>query len=71
MTTATKRTAPRELAHRTGDGLDVTLLWQPAEERLSVRVLDVRAGTALVLEVPPGDALEAFRHPFAYAARGR
>jgi len=58
----------RELAHRAGDGLEVTLLWQPGTDALWVAVLDTRAGDAFA--VPVGDAppLEVFRHPFAYAA---
>jgi len=61
----------RELDHRTGDGIDVTLLWYPETSRVSVAVVDVRSGEAFELTVPPADALEAFRHPYAYATRGR
>ena len=61
----------RELDHRTGDGLDVTLLWYPDTGRVSVAVVDVRSGEAFELTVFPADALEAFKHPYAYATRGR
>lgn len=61
----------RELDHRTGDGLDVTLLWYPDTGRVSVAVVDVRSGEAFELTVSPADALEAFKHPYAYATRGR
>jgi len=61
----------RELDHRSGDGIDVTLLWYPDTSRVSVAVVDVRSGEAFELTVPPADALEAFRHPYAYATRGR
>jgi hypothetical protein len=33
-------------------------------------VVDVRSGEAFELTVPPADALQAFRHPYAYATRG-
>jgi hypothetical protein len=58
----------RELAHRAGDGLEVSLLWQPGSDALWVAVVDTREGDAFA--VPVGDAppLEVFRHPFAYAA---
>jgi hypothetical protein len=61
----------RELDHRTGDGIDVTLLWYPEADRVSVAVVDVRSGEAFELTVAPADALEAFRHPYAYATRGQ
>jgi hypothetical protein len=61
--------ARRELAHRSGDGLEVSLLWDPRDDWLSVRVLDSRSGDSF--EVPVGDArpLDVFEHPFAYLAR--
>ncbi len=61
----------RELDHRTGDGIDVTLLWYPDTGRVSVAVVDLRSGEAFELTVFPADALEAFKHPYAYATRGR
>jgi hypothetical protein len=59
----------RELAQRSGDGLEVSLLWYPCDDALSVRVLDTRSGDSF--EVPVGDArpLDVFEHPFAYLAR--
>jgi hypothetical protein len=60
----------RELDHRAADGLDVTLLWYPESNRVSVAVVDVRSGAAFELTVPGADALEAFKHPYAYAIRG-
>ena len=68
---ATTDISIRELDHRTGDGIDVTLLWYPDTERVSVAVVDVRTGEAFELTVPGSDALEAFKHPYAYATRGR
>ena len=60
---------PTELAHRTGDGIDVLLLWDRSDGRLKVVVDDLRNGGSF--ELAPGDgreALDAFYHPFAYAA---
>jgi hypothetical protein len=60
----------RELAQRTGDGLEVTLLWSKSLARVRVAVADSRTGERFELEVAGRDALDAFRHPFAYASRG-
>jgi hypothetical protein len=68
---ATTDISIRELDHRTGDGIDVTLLWYPDTDRVSVAVVDVRTGEAFELTVPGSDALKAFKHPYAYATRGR
>jgi hypothetical protein len=59
----------KELAHRSADGLEVTLLWDPLNDRLTVRVEDARTGD--VYQVPVGNAkpLEVFEHPFGYLAR--
>ena len=65
----TPATTARELAHRTNDGIEVRLLWHPDDQRVSVRVLDAKAGDGFELEVGPGErALDVFHHPFAYAA---
>jgi hypothetical protein len=58
----------RELAARDNDGVHVLLLWHPRENRLSVSVEDTRAGSEFHLAVAPDRALDAFYHPFAYAA---
>ena len=58
----------RELDARSGDGIDVQLLWQTSAEEVLLYVADARTGEELVLVVPGVDALEAFRHPFAYAS---
>jgi hypothetical protein len=59
---------PRELAHRTSDEIEVTLLWTKLEDRLSVLVHDRRSGDHFELEPEPQRALEVFYHPYAYAA---
>jgi hypothetical protein len=58
----------RELAVRENDGLQVLLLWHPGENALTVSVEDARVGDRFSLAVGPERALDAFYHPFAYAA---
>ncbi|MFL6010151.1 MAG: hypothetical protein ACJ734_00010 [Gaiellaceae bacterium] len=58
----------RELAARESDGLEVVLLWHPRENALTVAVEDARVGDRFELAVTPERALDAFYHPFAYAA---
>ena len=66
MTTTTVET--RELAARESDGLHVALHWHPDENTLTVSVADARVGDRFQLAVAPDRALDAFYHPFAYAA---
>ena len=66
--TATAFNDRRELAHRTSDGIEVTLLWSKASDRITIAVVDTRADEALEFEVDGGAALDAFNHPYAYAA---
>ena len=61
-------TALRELDARQGDGLDIRLLWDPATNDVVVTVEDFRHDEFLIVPVAPAEALEAFHHPFAYAA---
>ena len=58
----------RELAARESDGIHVSLLWHPPENTLTVSVKDARVGDRFQLAVAPDRALDAFYHPFAYAA---
>jgi hypothetical protein len=58
----------RELAARESDGIHVLLLWHPRENALTVEVEDTRVGDCFQLAVEPERALDAFQHPFAYAA---
>lgn len=58
----------RELAERDSDGIHVLLLWHPGENTLSVSVEDARVGDQFDIDVAPDRALDAFYHPFAYAA---
>jgi hypothetical protein len=66
MSPATPET--RELAARERDGIHVLLLWHPRENNLTVSVEDARVGKRFELAVAPDRALDAFYHPFAYAA---
>ena len=57
-----------ELAARENDGLAVSLFWSSATGRTRVVVVDQMFEAGLHLDVPPACALDAFYHPFAYAA---
>ena len=65
----TTETQRRELAARCGDGLEVRLLWPAGSADVEVEIVDARRGELVVFHVPGRLALDAFRHPFAYAAR--
>ena len=66
MSPAARQT--RELAARESEGIHVLLLWHPPENELTVSVEDARFGDRFQLAVAPDRALDAFYHPFAYAA---
>jgi hypothetical protein len=60
----------RELDRRTGDGIEVRLLWSQNDGRVTVAVTDTKTGEAFELPVRDGErALEVFHHPYAYAAQ--
>jgi hypothetical protein len=58
----------RELAHRSNDGIDVTLFWHPDTNELTVCVCDQRRGAYFEIESEADDALDAFYHPYSYAS---
>jgi hypothetical protein len=58
----------KELAARESDGVQVTLLWSRAADRVRVVVADAGLDTELDFDVAGADALAAFHHPYAYAA---
>jgi hypothetical protein len=58
----------RELAARENDGVSVRLLWHPRENAVTVSVEDLRDGEFFDLAIAPERALDAFYHPYAYAA---
>ena len=61
---------PREeLAQRTADGIEVTLLWSQCDDSITVEVFDRGAENLFELEVARDRALDAFYHPYAYAAQ--
>ena len=64
------QSAVRELDHRSTDGLEVTLFWDPEQDLASVAVVDTKTEDAFVIDVGDDEnALDVFRHPYAYAAR--
>jgi hypothetical protein len=57
---------PRELDYRESDGISVSLLWYADLDTVSVRVIDGQTEEEFEVEVAADDALDAFRHPYAY-----
>ena len=57
-----------ELAYRANDGIEVALLWQREDNRLVVAVCDAATGDSFEIDVASHEALDAFEHPYAYAA---
>ena len=57
----------RELNHRTIDGLDIRMLWDPGSILVTIAVDDSRTGETFEVEVGPGERpMDVFMHPFAY-----
>ena len=62
--------SPRiDLANRKGDGIDVTLWRSPEDDTVAEEVLHIASESSFELAVELDRALDAFYHPFAYAAR--
>ena len=59
----------QDLAHRRGDGIDVILWWSPEDNSVAVEVMHLATDSSFELVVERDRALDAFYHPFAYAAR--
>ena len=57
-----------ELAHRGGDGIDVTLFWVRGngDHATIVCVCDRREGAYFEIAAEPCLALDVYNHPFAY-----
>jgi hypothetical protein len=68
QSTSDSNNIPVELDQREHDGMLVSLLWRRARNVVSVAVHDGNTGVEFELIVPPHRALDAFNHPFAYAA---
>jgi hypothetical protein len=60
--------SPRELAYRETDGLEVALLWNQCNDRLTVSVAHARTGEFFELEAGRDKALDVYYHPYSYAA---
>jgi hypothetical protein len=58
-----------ELASRESAGIHVTLYWSREGNTLSVVVRDNRTGEEFSMAAEPAEAMDVFRHPFAYAAK--
>jgi hypothetical protein len=61
------RDGPLELDARHAAGIDVELLWDPRTQGLSVVAHDAMSDETVTIYVEADQALEVFRHPFAYA----
>ena len=57
---------PRELAHRSNYGLEVTLLWDPTRDDLTVCGSDHRTGVRFEIRPERHLALEVYYHPYCY-----
>jgi hypothetical protein len=57
-----------ELDHRESGPFEVTLFWHRDLEVVSLTIRDNRSARSLELPVVHDRALQAFKHPFAYAA---
>ena len=68
---ASAATERRELAHRSTNGIDVTLLWTKASNVVTVAIVDSHSGEELEFDIAGFRALDAFSHPYAYAATVR
>jgi hypothetical protein len=55
-----------DLADRHGGGPDVVLMWARHSGRLWVDVTHQRSGRTARIKATPGNALDVFKHPFAY-----
>ena len=63
-----RMTAPaRELARRASGKEEIVLLWHPEDDRVEVSVRDITTDATFHIEIAPGNALDAFTHPYAYA----
>jgi hypothetical protein len=58
-----------ELTSRESAGIHVSLYWSREGNTLSVVVRDNRTGDEFSIAAEPAEAMDVFRHPFAYAAR--
>jgi hypothetical protein len=57
-----------ELASRSSDGLDVSLVWRKrnGSDEVGVLVTDFRQGEYFEIPAEPARALDVYHHPFAH-----
>lgn len=60
----------RELAHRSNDGLEVTLFWNAGSDELAVCGCDHRSGVSFNIRPEHHLALDVYYHPYRYVTRG-
>jgi hypothetical protein len=68
VTDTTSEIGIRELDRRQSDGIDVRLLWDSRTDTIIVAVEDEKTEESFEVEVDAADALDAFRHPYAYTS---
>ena len=59
-----------ELDGRASAGIEVSLLWRPKTNALAVLVRNELASELFSVAVEADEALDVFRHPYAYRHRG-
>jgi len=57
----------RELAQRLSGTVEVLLLWHPEVDRVELSLRDTATDVRFHLDVAPGNAIDAFYHPYVYA----
>ena len=57
-----------ELDHREGDGIEVSLVWNRVGNSVTVLVFDTKLEQTFEISIANEFALDAFHHPYAYAA---
>ena len=65
---STTNELPRELARRRTGSDEVLLLWLPVSNTVELRIDDLATQESFGFRIPSGEAMRAFRHPYAYAA---
>jgi hypothetical protein len=63
---AIERSKTRELAHRVTSDVEVTLFWRKRDNFVTLRLVEFATGIEFEFGVPPENALDAFKHPYAY-----
>jgi hypothetical protein len=56
------------LDYRENDGIEVSLLWDRANDSLTVYACDTRTNESFEIAVDAAKAREVFLHPYAYAS---